>query len=760
MKHHRLFLGGIFLLLVVFAILLIGAQQTTLTADEPTYIALGYGLLARGPAVFPLLAQRGYPPLLIALEALPFYLGHPHIPVEQLPGWATDYATFTQAFAAAVPLAQMKLLARLPIIWLAMLLGAVVWRWGKDLWGSRAGLLALGVLSFDPLLLAHGRLANSDAGAVVLGTAVLYATWRWRQRPAWRWAVMGGVMLGLTLLAKVSGLLWGVASGVMVAVTVLQLQQRRLLLHGFAGATLSLLILWLGYGFEWGPLPNFPWPVPAPTYWQSLLYLDGYTDTYFALGWRSSAGWWWYFPLAFLIKNPLPLLIGLGLSLIVLWQHRLARGDYLLLAFFPALYTGVAIVEALNLGYRFMLPLHPFFYLAIGGGLTHWLKTKHAAVFRRGAALMLAVWYVGLTLRTFPYEISFFNELVGGPDGGYRYLSDSNVDWGQARDVVQAYAAAHPEAHTQPPAASFYPGAGQYIVTASYLQGIGLKAPEAYAWFRQREPTAILAHSALIYDGPERPLDWAAQCERPAPPLDNLTLERETGQTHVRLVNFDCSQMWLYPNGGQGLYALHHDLFQAGQLSFPTLLVGAPTPKDLFLTRRLADMRLSYEQANDGELPAFVLYESSPPVTPPPLPSTITARLEDGALSAHPLTTPIVLEGPLALLGVTTYTDHEAIIVETWWQVVEQPDGRPFSIMAHLLSATGEELEVADGLGVSPNLLNVGDVIVQRHPFARPASESEVALLTGAYWLDTLERWNVKDAPQTKSLLAPLEWTD
>jgi len=30
-----------------------------------------------------------------------------------------------------------------------------------------------------------------------------------------------------------------------------------------------------------------------------------------------------------------------------------------------------------------------------------------------------------------PSYLAYFNEITGGPDGGYRYVLDSNLDWGQ-----------------------------------------------------------------------------------------------------------------------------------------------------------------------------------------------------------------------------------------------------------------------------------------------------------------------------------------
>ena len=95
--------------------------------------------------------------------------------------------------------------------------------------------------------------------------------------------------------------------------------------------------------------------------------------------------------------------------------------------------------------------------------------------------------------------------------------------------------------------------------------------------------------------------------------------------------------------------------------------------------------------------------------------------------------------------------------METWWQVTDSPIERPFSIMGHLVSADGQTVEAVNGLGVSPAALTVGDVIVQRHGFSQPSTTTGLSFLTGAYWSDTLERWDVENVPNTDSLLVRLE---
>jgi hypothetical protein len=52
----------------------------------------------------------------------------------------------------------------------------------------------------------------------------------------------------------------------------------------------------------------------------------------------------------------------------------------------------------------------------------------------------------------------------------------------------------------------------------------------------------------------------------------------------------------------------------------------------------------------------------------------------------------------------------------------------------------------ADGLGITPPALQTGDVLVQRHQFTMSDQEKpQLQLRVGAYWLDTMERWQLRD---------------
>jgi hypothetical protein len=747
------------LLLVLFALLLSGVEPLAFTADESAYIVSGYLFLARGTEALDVMAQRGYTPLLSVLEAAMFYATEPDIPLETLTEWPPNFDPFIHAMEPYLePAARVKLGARIPTIWLTMLLGALIFRWGKDLWDVRAGLLALVVLTFDPTLLAHGRLATTGVGVMVLGTAAMYAAWRWSQSPSWPWALGAGTLVGLAVLAKVSGPLWGVAVGLIMVVALFQARHKRdvkrLWFQVLAVGMWSVFVFWMGYGFTWGEIAALPFAVPAPAYWKSSLYLTHYQSEVFALGQRQHGRWWWYFPLAFALKNPLPLLLGCGIGLMTVWRRRRVNGSFLVLLTFPALYALIAVSRGMNIGYRHMLPIHPFMYLLIGGITHHKSRimshvsriTQHTLRFMLYALLL---WYILGTLCVVPHELAYFNELVGGPENAYRYLADSNLDWGESAEMFTEYVEAHPEVHAKPPATKLHPEPGTYVIGASYLQGLGIDDPYAYAWFRHWEPRSVLFDNILIYDVPAFTVRWIAQCGAPTPPLDEAALLAGLGDNDFRRTGFDCTQAWLYPDGGttSGIYGLDRSLMQESRLCLPELLPCAPTPDDPFVARHVAEARLSFDQDRKGELPAFVLYELS---TSPLLPTaTVYAVSEEYTpemvSDAALLVTPVTLDGPLVYLGAKAYSEVDGLDVETWWQVTDGPITRPFSIMAHLLAPQGDVINQADGLGVWPSVLAPGDVFVQRHHFALPQEGDEVWLRTGAYWLDTMERWAIQD---------------
>jgi len=214
-------------------------------------------------------------------------------------------------------------------------------------------------------------------------------------------------------------------------------------------------------------------------------YLYGLAYTYrkslyrsaFLVGRYSTTGWRWYFPLAFLLKTPLPtlLLLAAGLAALVRGRRRAGRprsggaasrqaaerqeevaaettktgggragraaGDGLLAAgliSFATVYAAAAVASRLDIGQRHLLPLYPAVFVGAGAAAA-WLR--EGGRLPRLAVAALGLWLLGGTLLAFPGYLGYFNELAGGARRGHLYLSDSNVDWGQ--DLLRLAAWAH-----------------------------------------------------------------------------------------------------------------------------------------------------------------------------------------------------------------------------------------------------------------------------------------------------------------------------
>ncbi len=198
----------------------------------------------------------------------------------------------------------------------------------------------------------------------------------------------------------------------------------------------------------------------------------------------------------------------------------------------------------------------------------------------------------------------------------------------------------------------------------------------------------------------------------------------------------------MYPTGGQmaGWYALHRAIKLEG---------------DDFTEGRLASAHVSYEQQRDRASPAFVIYEQP-------------TGFEEVACGGDAQS----LEGPLDFLGYKASQDAvragDTVELMTCWRVTALPDAsgspagmRPLSLMLHLVGPGGAPLVVGDGLGVPLASWQEGDMIVQRHRLAVPreAPAGEYVLYTGAYWLDTLERWSILEGGMPvddRVVLAPL----
>jgi hypothetical protein len=225
----------------------------------------------------------------------------------------------------------------------------------------------------------------------------------------------------------------------------------------------------------------------------------------FLLGRYSDRGWWYYFPVVFLLKTPTVSLLLIALALAYLaWRKR---GDWLDLTFLlvPVLaYVLVSLRSHLNIGHRHLLPIYPFLFVCCGSlGLIR----RPSARSLLGPALLSAVVLNGFVVfaplwrpaRTYPHFLAYFNELAGGPRAGHRRLVDSSLDWGQELKGLKQWLDAR---HIREPINLCYFGTADpryYQIAHVNLPGGYLFEPET-PWDRI-DVSGYLAVSATCLEG-------------------------------------------------------------------------------------------------------------------------------------------------------------------------------------------------------------------------------------------------------------------
>lgn len=538
------------LLLLFFFLALNSMVSDSPTMDEQNHLARGLAFLATGDPRFSL----EHPPLLNTLSALPVYLlTDVTIPLDD-PSWEQREGWYAFAerllWRSGNDVSLILFLARLPILFVTIGLSLVGYHFGRALWpGNRApAFFTAACLLFDPNLLAHGRYTTTDVGGAAFLLLATFLLWRWWQVKDGRWEIASllaaAVGLGLAFAGKLSTLTFAPLFLLLAALPLYgqpwrwRGAARRIAQLAAAGGG-SLLLVWAVYGFQWAAFDfqsSFWQPLnrlsgPIPTYWaglEQILFLSGGGRASYLGGQFSDTGFPLYFPVAFALKTPLPLLLLLPAAAFILLRQTQTRGRALFLLLPAFLYFLLSTQSALNIGYRHLFPMLPLLYLLAAG-----LGSREEPPPWRLALAAAAFSILLSALLIHPHYLSYFNLAAGGPPKGGQILIDSNIDWGQdlirlqrwlaAQEVSQVklswfgsadpayYGIAYeplpgvprhfdlwwnvPFDRTQPPP-------GLYAISVSNLGEPPLRTAEktVFAWFRARQPTARIGYSIYIYD--------------------------------------------------------------------------------------------------------------------------------------------------------------------------------------------------------------------------------------------------------------------
>jgi len=551
------------LLAFMAALMAAPIREESATIDEPLFLATGYGY-THG---FGLGFDPEQPPLakMISAEPLRFMdvtlspdvralLEHRRIifsstrtwngsarPVKELfsgradtwyfwPYWEGDILGQEFVYGGDNNAGQLLSAGRWMQVVLSLLTGAVIFLWLRELGGPEAGVLGVALWAFNPLALAYGHLVLTDMG-VTLG--ILLAVWtfaRFLKEPGAGRALICGLSCGCAVLMKFTA--------IVIVPLFLVLGVAHVVARGGAragwkyvpvialAAALTVLLVYAPY---WTPAPRISAEqaarigVPAwfqllrpvlvpPGFFKGLALQMAHAafghEAFLCGEWRQT-GWWYYFPVAFLLKTPLPLL-AITLAGLVLWMGGLRRFDFDLSVPWLAakLYFLLAMTSSIDIGVRYLLPIVPL--LAVGAASQIARRSRPV----RLAGWLCAAWLAVVALLAHPHYIEYFNECAGGPANGYTRLVDSNLDWGQDAKRLKQYVSEHPVTNLcvdyfGPPRALDYYDIPCRSVTADQarvltnttliVSATSLMRPE-WDWLRTRQqPAARIAYTLFVY---------------------------------------------------------------------------------------------------------------------------------------------------------------------------------------------------------------------------------------------------------------------
>jgi hypothetical protein len=461
--------------ILIFAIqLALISRANTITWDEPDHIYSGY-MSWRGD--FGLNPE--HPPLVKFVAALPLLPMQLNVPEMQDRPYRLQAVLGGRDFIFHNDADKIVFRAQMAASLFTLLLLVIAFLAAREMFNTTAGFLALGLLVFDPTLLAHGALVTTDAAQSCFLLASIYGFYRYVQSPSAGRLMIPGIAAGLALASKHSAVLVFPMLLILAGVEIFRQEPansgsqpsagKRAARHVTALAIIGLMsvaILWAAYGFRYAaresglqlnpPMEAQLGKVPSPTQAKILCefarfhllpesYIYGFAHVLFSaddfnsylFGTSYPHAVWFYFPAAMLVKSSLTFLILLAISVWVIASGRLRmRRELAFLLIPPLVYLAVSMKSGMNIGIRHILPVYIFLAILIAGAASVLIKDSRR--WRYAVVLLLLFQAISVT-RAFPNCIGYGNEAFGGPKNVWRYVSDSSADWAQQLHAVKRY---------------------------------------------------------------------------------------------------------------------------------------------------------------------------------------------------------------------------------------------------------------------------------------------------------------------------------
>ncbi|MEO6811635.1 MAG: glycosyltransferase family 39 protein [Isosphaeraceae bacterium] len=554
-RTRRLARVGLVVVLAVFGARAMDmARSISIAGDEETHLThcLHYWMTGDDMAMW----ELGAPRLPHVLYAFPSYLAlrQANLLPDQADPIAIEEVVLSGAKRVVIP---ARVLA---VAWgLALLLATYVAV--ARVHGAVPALIAAGLLSLVPEVIAHSAIAGSDVPFTASAFLALILLARFVEQPSpGRWVAVG-LAIGLAWAMRHSALLLLMLAGVVHLwvnlrrprpATLAILAERLVgsIVAGVGLMAIAAMVLWAGDGFgtislvelsehattlnvpeRIGPVDVSRWPIPTSvlSVLKQVRHQNQGHEAYFCGEYREQ-GWPLYFPVAFLLKTPIGLLI-LMIAAAVRVRPKGAL-DGICMAFLAVLWI-MLVRNKVNIGVRYALLTYPL----VMPFLVQLFERRTLRDWVWGPIVVASVaWFAWASFSCHPRYLSYFNEVGGGPSQGWLYLADSNLDWGQdfdtlaptlhrlginevttdlsterRLDVPGLLAVVHPNRTrivpaVTPPSRRLYDDDGGYLpiytryVAISVSRLHGLYSQNDMSWLRTRKLVTRIGDSTFVFD--------------------------------------------------------------------------------------------------------------------------------------------------------------------------------------------------------------------------------------------------------------------
>lgn len=501
---------------VVSAILMVyTSSQESATMDELPHIPSGYSYVK----FLDYRLNPEHPPLVKALAGLPLLGLNINFPLNSKT-WTEDVNGQWDLgreflYKSGNNPDTIVFASRIFPILLTLLTLVLIYIWSSELIGRKWALLPAFLFGLSPNILAHGHYVTTDIGAMLGTILATFAFVHFLLKPTKKNIILAGLALGVAELLKYSNVLlipffvvlvlafyiselirnkgtedykivkrkWKLYLGSFILICVIalaliflvyilftwnypierQVSDTTTLLGDFPNKTLANINIWMA---------GNPIIRPLGHYFLGVLMVmqrsSGGNTGYF-LGEISSAGWWYYFPVVFLLKEPIPSLMLIFGALFISLRIKREKGKKIIkrianclgthfhefaMLIFVIIYWAYSVRSPLNIGMRHLFPTLPFIYILVASAIKRFTQAKDENIENNKTTYLsdiatkptknitkkrmktviisiLLIWFAAETAISFPYFISYFNQFGGGTQNGYKFATDSNYDWGQ-----------------------------------------------------------------------------------------------------------------------------------------------------------------------------------------------------------------------------------------------------------------------------------------------------------------------------------------